>query len=294
MSQRVVSIWVILVLAVSSLLAQPVDTASYSVPAADSSALIWQVQVPPAIMGPAFTGEAPEPMLRSEVSDDKIHPREDTRQHVWVFAILVLQVVVVTIIRVFFGKNLNDQFRAATSLNLIEQLKRDQETSLPMSSVLLNYNAVVSVALFCYLVVAQSNAPITISGFSLFLVLIVTTLVLTSAKYFLMEFISWVFPFQEELQLYSFNLFLGYKLLGLGLLPVNIFLAYAPYQFSRQLFLGVSLLLFLVFVIQLVARGWMIGGRYWWNNKFHFIVYICTLEILPVAVLVKVAGMIVE
>jgi len=109
------------------------------------------------------------------------------------------------------------------------------------------------------------------------------------AKHLLMQVIGWIMPFDKELSLYGYMMAVFNQVIGIVLLPFIIVAAFAPDPFKKiALFGGVGAIL-LIYLYRSI-RGVMIGERFMALHKFHFFLYLCTVEIAPLLILVKVLG----
>jgi hypothetical protein len=76
-------------------------------------------------------------------------------------------------------------------------------------------------------------------------------------------------------------------LLGLVLLPINILVGFAPESISKMaVYLGLGAILAIYGFRYL--RGLSLGSRYLILHKFHFLLYLCAVEILPFIFLLKI------
>ena len=106
-------------------------------------------------------------------------------------------------------------------------------------------------------------------------------------KHLLLFIVGYIFPIQKELGLYNFTIMVFGIISGLLLLPINIVIAYVPMEIGKvvvYLSLGAIIAIYLFRII----RGLSIGSKYLVLHKFHFFIYLCTVEILPVIVLLKI------
>ena len=75
-------------------------------------------------------------------------------------------------------------------------------------------------------------------------------------------------------------------LAGILLIPVNMLLAFGPGSMGYVMIIIGTIALGLLFLMR-QTRGLMIGASVIATNPFQFFIYLCTIEILPVLVLVK-------
>jgi hypothetical protein len=76
-------------------------------------------------------------------------------------------------------------------------------------------------------------------------------------------------------------------MMSLFLGPVNLLIAYAPEGFTPLLINGTLFILALFYVLRSL-RGAFIANNYLLYYKFHFLLYLCTVEIAPALVLIKI------
>jgi len=74
--------------------------------------------------------------------------------------------------------------------------------------------------------------------------------------------------------------------MGLIIAPINIFFPYLNEDWKKILIYSALIILGLVLMYHFL-RGLTIGVRFIGSHQFHFLLYICTVEIAPVLILVK-------
>lgn len=109
-------------------------------------------------------------------------------------------------------------------------------------------------------------------------------------KHLLLRIIGTLFPFEVEVRKYNFLIVIFNCVLGLFLVPFNLFIAFSAKAGSQQLLL-VSWMLGLVaiFYAYRSLRASSIGAKFLTQSPIHFLLYFCTVEIAPVLLLVKLA-----
>ena len=94
------------------------------------------------------------------------------------------------------------------------------------------------------------------------------------------------YPITKETTQFSFSILLHNILLGVGLIPVTLFLAFGPDGLDKGVaILGIAICGLVYLMRQF--RGLIIGGSLIGSNFLHFFVYLCAVEILPLVTLVK-------
>ncbi len=106
-------------------------------------------------------------------------------------------------------------------------------------------------------------------------------------KHLLLGLVGWVFPVGKEVARYQFTITVYNLLLGLVMLPLNLFIAWGPPELARSLIFTALGVVALFYLLQ-SWRGLRIGGKFLASAQFHFLAYLCAVEIAPLAVLLKV------
>ena len=174
-------------------------------------------------------------------------------------------------------------------MNLASQLHREQEmsTTFPTMALLFNFNVVLGLGLF----VLFGGKGMFGQGFLLLELLAFVSMVLmvNMIKYGLYKLAGLVFPFSKDQSLFIFHFFLIEKVLGLVLIPFVFVIAYATEGLSNAA-QYIAVVLFIVAFLHLGWRGITIAKKRMSLYPYHFLLYICTLEIAPVVVLARLLG----
>lgn len=120
----------------------------------------------------------------------------------------------------------------------------------------------------------------------LIIMLIAGTGVIYLAKYTAVRFSGWAFRVEGITEHYLFNVFLINKVLGVTLIPFIIVLAFADHQWAQQAVI-VSFIVAGILLLNRYIRSWQVFGSFFQYSKFHFFMYLCASELLPLAVLMK-------
>ena len=199
--------------------------------------------------------------------------------------IILLNVIIVTI-----AKTLNNskfkQFLFIYLNNSFLKFKSNDNSFLSSFNSLLNVNYIISLSV--YISILFSN---NLYGFnnnfetSIFFTTLVFIVVFIYTKYFIEILIGWAFNISKfvvsfNLQKNSFN-----KLLGIFIILLN---SLAIYSFPNSIiFIKISIF----FVISLYGVGLYkvirLNDNLILSNMFYFILYLCTLEIVPILFIVN-------
>lgn len=105
-------------------------------------------------------------------------------------------------------------------------------------------------------------------------------------KLAVLSYIGYVFPVAKESSSYRFLMIIFGIILGLFLVPVNIFLAFSQEATGDWLII-LSLILIAALYIFRSFRSLVIATRFLAFHKLHFLLYLCTVEVAPLIILTK-------
>jgi Domain of unknown function (DUF4271) len=144
----------------------------------------------------------------------------------------------------------------------------------------------MNVAIFAYLMLHRYKGGFGMSSGKTFLICFVGVALFFLVKHFFLYVLSTVFPLEKEIKLYNFIVMGAGILTGLALTPLNIFMAYSPTGLSSIFMYLAIAAIFVIFILR-ALRGLFVGASYLSTHPFHFLLYLCTAEIAPLAVLAK-------
>jgi hypothetical protein len=167
-------------------------------------------------------------------------------------------------------------------VRILRQTMRE-EPNTPRENLLLNASFMAHLALTVYIGLKASNiALFGISGFVMYLIILLAIVAVYLVKTFVIYFIRFLANGDFSLEEYRYTLFLINRLFGVLLIPINLFLAYSEKSQSYFLILIASIL-FSVAIFYRYFRG-LLTALNSGVSLFYIFFYICTLEILPLIV----------
>lgn len=230
---------------------------------------------------------SPEQVFRpnsNSVTQADYEPVRAKTQQTWLFYVFLGMLFFIAFIRISYAKEFAELFYIFKPISINQQLFRDTLTGLKIASVWLNVNFVFVISIYAFLLSRYFH--LYDGGIKFLLFLIVTVAILLSVRYSLLKMAASLFPFKKEINFYHFNELQINRLTGLLVLPLAIAMAFSPLPVSAYAFY-LSMALLAVMLLFRYLRGFVIGGEYFARYKFHFLIYICTLEIAPIVILVK-------
>jgi len=105
-------------------------------------------------------------------------------------------------------------------------------------------------------------------------------------KHVALQILGSIFPISKEIEQYSFTIIIFGIIIGFFLLPAILLISYAPPNLTTTVIYGTFIAIGMVYLYR-ILRSLFIGLKYISLHKFHFFVYLCTIEIAPLLVLAK-------
>lgn len=107
-------------------------------------------------------------------------------------------------------------------------------------------------------------------------------------KYLALHIIGWLSGFRRDTEIYIFIVFLINKILAIALLPVIAIMAFGENNL-KQLAIQFSILLIGFMIILRYLRAYSVIQQSLKVSKFHFLLYIITVELLPILLICHIA-----
>lgn len=220
-----------------------------------------------------FINRQIEPRFRKQVNND------------WVAIHLIVVFAMLAWVRVFYRKRFRQMFNAFFGQYYQGILVREGNIFRERLSIPLLLNYLVTFSIFIYLFLGQyvQFSIKDLYGFKLYSLIILVILVLWIIKNATLLFIGYLFKNPVILTEYIVTNFIFNINFGLFLLPVVIFATYLTPVWSLES----GILLYLIVFVYRVFRQFFTGLSYTKFSLFNRLLYLCTFEIIPNLVLIK-------
>ncbi len=228
------------------------------------------------------------PVLNAKYTINDIeHPRVYESQTADFYLLLFL-CIMLGLIRFMDARYFMNLWRAFWNPTLSNRQLKDQLQSSAVPNFLMNIFFTFAGGAYIYYIVKffTPHRSGVIPPSLLIIMLIGGTGIIYLAKFAAIRFSGWAFRVEGITEHYLFNVFLINKVLGITLIPFIIILAFADHQWAQQ----VVVLSFVVggaLLVNRYMRSWQVFGSFFQYSKFHFFMYLCASELLPLAVLMK-------
>lgn len=202
----------------------------------------------------------------------------------FLFWVMLFVMIFLALEITLFKSLMNDVYRAFTNDNVLKLLHREQREIIAFPFLLMYVFFFFNFGIFVFLAFRYfSLAP---NSFEMLSYCILGVGVLFLLKHILLKIVEIVFPVQKEIKLYSFSLVIFSSILGFSLVPFNVVAAFAAENLAEIALYGGFATVFAISVF-CILRGLFLASKYLSFHKFHFFMYLCTVEIAPVLVVIK-------
>lgn len=219
------------------------------------------------------------PLARPEL------PAEDSSVFRFVIVVFILSMLafLLTILRSIAVKT----FSAFINNNMLNQLFRDQEGRGISPFILLYVMFLINLGILLFFAMDAYNVRPFSNQIGLFLFCLALSFGLFLGKHLLLSMIGFIFPVKKEISRYHFLIIIYGIVIGFILVPFNLFFAFGPELALRKVMFVLSIMIGSVYAYRYI-RGMAIASKFLVFHKFHFLLYICTIEIMPVIIMLKI------
>ena len=244
-----------------------------------------------------FTTDNPFDIVRVTVLDPEVRQKalldqeeaikleeadnEDRIQFILLMSSLAFLVFLFTLFRGFIRKSI----RAFYSDNLLRQFKRDMRIGIDLPYILLFINYLLNISIFAFFAFKEYR----LTEYNLYLqffIFFVSIVLVHFGKQLLLNFTAFLLPIQKEIGLYNFTIVVFAAVLGILIIPFNVVLLYGPAD-SVDIVQNSLIGLLALMLIFRYLRALYLSSRFLLLNKFHFLLYICSVEVAPVLILIR-------
>lgn len=233
----------------------------------------------------------------SENPFDKVSPvKEVTAEEIMVkpllteqstnFFLLITLLLLLALLLTFLRSFAVASIGALGTENLFNFLYREMSGRGVLPYFLLYIFFIVNLGIFCHFALPVILDSMHSTFNPNYYVVFFLPFILLGLKHFILTFIGFVFPIKKEMDRYQFLMVVTGITMGLFVSPMNIFLPYLNEEWKQISILGTLVFLGLVLLYHFL-RGLTLGVRFIGSHQFHFLLYLCVIEIAPVLILVK-------
>ncbi|MBP9132853.1 MAG: DUF4271 domain-containing protein [Saprospiraceae bacterium] len=204
----------------------------------------------------------------------------------FLFVTISILLLFLTMLVVLNRSLLANIYRAILSDTFLKSVYRFQNNSQTLSYGLFYLFFILNAGLFLFLLLKQMKVDYFSSDPILFFVCVGIIASVYLVRHLVLKIIGVIFPVTKEVGYFNFTILAFNIFLGIALLPINGLISFSgDYIATLCLYIGVIIFVILYSIRQL--RGMLLAANFLTYQKFHFIIYLCTVEIAPVIILAK-------
>ncbi|GEM_PF-2492862 len=204
----------------------------------------------------------------------------------WIIGIIILSVLLFSLLRLAVNKNYKILLKSGYNYNYAIKLFKENNTVSDRVNFLFGVIFYVNISLFLYIFFKYSNFIANISNFQLFILTVFGVVLIYPAKYLLIRILGYIFELSNVAKEYILSISLYNKLLGISLFPIIITLPFIS-PIGKPIFIYLGFFLIVIFFIFRIIRGFQIVFKIK-LSIIYWILYLCTLEILPIIIISKI------
>lgn len=204
----------------------------------------------------------------------------------WIALVFIVILMVLVVVNFFFGKRLYRTNRMLLTKSYVQTyLNKDKGKFFAVFSLLLFVVQILSISLLFYFILTHFNIKNGVSSFDLYLFILGIIAIYFILRYLMGYFLANLFQLKELFLKLSFEKSNYLSNIILWILPLLLLSFYTKY-FQVTIF-KITLVFFVIMLIFRYVLLLVNNKKIILNNLFYFILYICTLEIAPLILILK-------
>lgn len=280
MKQLYLSLFFLLVFVYNGL-AQPTDT---TIVRADSARTALIIKAPTALENLLEENT----YVNSKAKPVEVLQRLKTRENeTAIFYVMAGLLFLFGIIKTVYSRYFSTLFRVFFNTSLRQSQLTDQLIQAKLPSLFFNLIFVLAGGMYAYLLLQRLIDGDPSIHWFLLLGCVLALIAIYIVKFFAVKFIGWITGYNAEADTYIFIVFLINKIIGVCLLPIVVILAFSD-LFLTNIVLVFSLVFIGIMLLFRFVRSFGLLQHKLKISRFHFLLYIFSLEILPLILIYKV------
>jgi hypothetical protein len=191
------------------------------------------------------------------------------------------------LIKQLFNRYVSNMLALVFRGSLRQKQIREQLMQTPLPALFLNIFFFLVAGLYVFLLIRYYGAVPNVPFWLLLLYCTGTITLVYLAKFIILKLTGWIFNMQEAADTYIFIVFLVNKLLAIFLLPMLIIITFSLAGWAK-VFLTLSYVTVAGFFGYRYVVSFAPVRREVKVSQFHFFVYLCAFEIIPLLLIYKV------
>jgi hypothetical protein len=199
----------------------------------------------------------------------------------WLIFIIIGSLIILAWLKLFFNKFFDQIIVSMWNFQLGSKFLRDQGIFSRRVGLVLNINFLLIGGLFIYLVLNHFNiSPLSLKPFYAYILYTSVLTILLLIRYILTTLTGYIFNQQVYFREYLYHILIIYKNLGIFFIPIVFCIAYIQENLRIYVIICALVLIALAYLFRFIKGFQLIIKKD--ALIFYLILYLCTLEILPV------------
>lgn len=217
-----------------------------------------------------------------------ISKKKQTHGKEYLFYLFSSIILAFGLFKVFYARYFHNIFRVFFNTSLRQNQLTDLLLQARLPSLIFNIFFSITGGLYVWLLLTHYYTFNKEYDNKVLFFCILAISVIYIIKFCVLKFIGWITDMSTALDTYIFVIFLVNKIIGITLIPFIVFLAFAPSMLFKSTVI-LSLLVLSSFFLIRFFRSYSLLQFQIHFSRIHFLLYIISLEILPLLVIYKLS-----
>lgn len=202
------------------------------------------------------------------------------------FYLITAMVLLLAFLKYFYNRYFTNLFRVFFNTSLRQSQLTDQLLQAKLPSLLFNLFFVISGGLYVYILLKHYQMVPDENYRVLFFSSVIIVGLIYLVKFCTLKFTGWITGLTEVTNTYVFIIFLINKIIGIFLVPFIVIMSFADLAIVKIAVL-ISLMSIGIFLLLRFFRSYSLLQNQLKISRFHFILYIIGIEILPLLLIYR-------
>ena len=202
------------------------------------------------------------------------------------FYFIAAIVLLLAVFKFLYNRYFTNLFRVFFNTSLRQSQLTDQLLQAKLPSLVFNLFFIVSAGVYLYGVLLYYHLIDDKNKWIMILFSITFLGLIYLIKFGTLKFTGWVTGLSEITNTYVFIIFLINKIIGIFLVPFIVILSFSDIAIAKVAII-VSLMSIIIFLLLRFVRSYSLLQNQLKISRFHFILYIAGIEILPLLLIYK-------
>ncbi len=204
----------------------------------------------------------------------------------FLFYLLGLVILLLALFKVFYSGYLNNIFRVFFNTSLRQNQLTDLLLQSKLPSLIFNVFFIISAGVYAWLLLDHYHMLKQGNKYSFIALSILFIATIYAGKFLSLKLIGWISGMEVATGQYIFVIFLINKMIGILLIPFIIMLAFAPANWLTVIIISSFCVLAIFFILRYLRSYGLLKTQIK-INRFHFLLYIVGMEIIPILIIYK-------